>query len=172
MSGLTGTELEFIVFEDTYEEAWESGYRNLTPVNLYNVDYSLRERRASSPCLAHPSRHDRAGMSVESVKASATTANTRSPSFTARSSTSATNTDSTNSGQGDRRQDGYSLTFMAKYDAREGNSCHIHLSLRDELDQAVFSGDGPHGFSPIFQQFLAANWRTRARCRSFSLQRQ
>ena len=40
--GLTGTELEFIVFEDTYEEAWKSGYRNMTPVNLYNVDYSLQ----------------------------------------------------------------------------------------------------------------------------------
>ncbi len=23
-----------------------------------------------------------------------------------------------------------SLTFMAKYDEREGNSCHIHLSVR------------------------------------------
>ena len=29
-------------------------------------------------------------------------------------------------------QDGMSLTFMAKSNEREGNSCHIHLSLRDE----------------------------------------
>ncbi len=27
-------------------------------------------------------------------------------------------------------QEGCSLTFMAKFDEREGNSCHIHLSLR------------------------------------------
>ncbi len=27
-------------------------------------------------------------------------------------------------------QHGKALTFMAKYDEREGNSCHIHLSLR------------------------------------------
>ena len=27
-------------------------------------------------------------------------------------------------------QEGMSLTFMAKYDEREGNSCHIHISLR------------------------------------------
>ena len=52
-------------------------------------------------------------------------------------------------------QEGYSLTFMAKYDAREGNSCHIHLSLRDENDRPVFAGDGPHGFSPVFEHFLA-----------------
>src|ERR1700689_4109799 len=29
--GLTGTELEFIVFDDSYEQAWTSGYRDLTP---------------------------------------------------------------------------------------------------------------------------------------------
>ena len=33
---LAGTELEFIVFRDTYEQAWQSGYRELTPANLYN----------------------------------------------------------------------------------------------------------------------------------------
>src|SRR5262245_7514387 len=37
-TALAGTELEFIAFEDTYEHAWESGYRDLTPVNAYNVD--------------------------------------------------------------------------------------------------------------------------------------
>src|SRR5688572_21738870 len=41
LTALAGTELEFIVFNDTYEQAWESGYRGLTPANQYNVDYSL-----------------------------------------------------------------------------------------------------------------------------------
>ena len=27
-------------------------------------------------------------------------------------------------------QEGMSLTFMPKWDEREGNSCHVHLSLR------------------------------------------
>ena len=36
-----GTELEFIVFKTTYEDAWRCGYRDLDPANLYNVDYSL-----------------------------------------------------------------------------------------------------------------------------------
>jgi glutamine synthetase len=36
-----GTELEFIVFKTSYEDAWKSGYRELDPANLYNVDYSL-----------------------------------------------------------------------------------------------------------------------------------
>src|SRR3954466_6202022 len=37
-----GTELEFCVYRDSYEQAWQRAYRDLTPANLYNVDYSLQ----------------------------------------------------------------------------------------------------------------------------------
>ena len=33
------------------------------------------------------------------------------------------------------------ITFMAKYDEREGNSCHIHLSLRRDGDAPLFAHD-------------------------------
>src|SRR4051794_36723955 len=36
-----GTELEFLLFRDTYEQAWRQDYRDLEPANLYNVDYSI-----------------------------------------------------------------------------------------------------------------------------------
>ena len=52
-------------------------------------------------------------------------------------------------------QEGCSLTFMAKFDEREGNSCHVHLSLRDASDAPVFAGDRAHGFSAVFEHFLA-----------------
>jgi glutamine synthetase len=55
---------------------------------------------------------------------------------------------------------------MAKFDQREGNSCHIHLSLRDADGRAVFAGNGPHGFSPTFEHFLAG---LIARARELSL---
>src|SRR6185436_11895978 len=35
------TELEFMIFRDTYDEAAGKVYRDLTPANLYNVDYSM-----------------------------------------------------------------------------------------------------------------------------------
>ena len=41
LEAFAGTELEFIIFKDTYEEAFEKGYRDLKPANQYNVDYSL-----------------------------------------------------------------------------------------------------------------------------------
>ena len=50
---------------------------------------------------------------------------------------------------------GSALTFMAKFNQREGNSCHVHLSLRDEDGTPVFAGDRPGGVSPLFEHFLA-----------------
>jgi glutamine synthetase len=51
-------------------------------------------------------------------------------------------------------QEGCSITFMPKFNEREGNSCHVHLSLRGHDGTPVFAADG-HGFSPTFESFLA-----------------
>ena len=48
---LAGTELEFIVFDDTFEEAGAKGYRDLTPANQYNVDYSILGTSRVEPLL-------------------------------------------------------------------------------------------------------------------------
>ena len=51
---------------------------------------------------------------------------------------------------------GQSLTFMAKFDEREGNSCHIHLSLRGTDGEVVFADDDRDGGrSELFDRFLA-----------------
>lgn len=156
-TGLAGTELEFIVFSDTYEQAWKSGYRELTPVNLYNVDYSLQGTSRIEPLLGRIRRSmTGAGMAVESVKGEC---NFGQHEIAFLYSTLVDKCDEHGlfklGAKEIAAQEGFSLTFMAKYDAREGNSCHIHLSLRDHDDAAVFEGDRPHGFSPVFEHFLA-----------------
>jgi glutamine synthetase len=156
-SGLTGTELEFIVFNDTYEEEWNSGYRDLSPVNLYNVDYSLQGTSRIEPLLGRIRRSMRgAGMVVESVKGEC---NFGQHEVAFKYNTLVDKCDEHGlfklGAKEIAAQEGFSLTFMAKYDEREGNSCHIHLSLRDEQDRPVFAGDEAHGFSPVFEHFLA-----------------
>src|SRR6478735_10383845 len=47
----SGTELEFIVFDDTYRDAWAKGYRALTPSTDYNVDYNLLASTRMEPLL-------------------------------------------------------------------------------------------------------------------------
>ena len=48
-----------------------------------------------------------------------------------------------------------SLTFMAKFDQREGNSCHIHLSLRTPDGDPVFPSGRGGDFSPTGEHFVA-----------------
>jgi glutamine synthetase len=156
-TGLTGTELEFIVFEDSYEEAWNSGYRDLTPVNQYNVDYSLQGTSRIEPLLGRIRRSMRgAGMEVESVKGEC---NFGQHEIAFKYSTLLDKCDEHGlfklGAKEIAAQEGVSLTFMAKYDQREGNSCHIHLSLRDADNNPVFAGSRAHGFSPVFEHFLA-----------------
>ena len=52
---------------------------------------------------------------------------------------------------------GYALTFMAKPNAAEGNSCHIHLSFRTSDGHAdpVMAGDGAYGLSKTGEQMIA-----------------
>lgn len=47
------------------------------------------------------------------------------------------------------------VTFMPKFDAGEGNGCHVHLSLRDPAGAPAFAGDGPGGRAPLLDAFLA-----------------
>ena len=45
---------------------------------------------------------------------------------------------------------------MAKFDEREGNSCHIHLSLRATDGSPVFAdAAGRHRMSPLFEHAIA-----------------
>ena len=50
---------------------------------------------------------------------------------------------------------------MAKFDEREGNSCHIHISLRGDDGAAVFAdADDELGMSPMFRSFIAGQLAT------------
>ena len=51
-----------------------------------------------------------------------------------------------------------SLTFMAKPNQREGNSCHIHFSLRGADGGSAMLGDGPARLSRTGQQCWPGCW--------------
>src|SRR3954454_25155613 len=64
-----GSELEFILFEDSYEQAWDRGYVGLTPANRYNVDYSILGTTKVEPLLRRiRNAMAGAGMTVEDSK--------------------------------------------------------------------------------------------------------
>lgn len=152
------TELEFIVFDEPYRQAWAAGYRGLTPASDYNIDYAIPASSRMEPLLRDIRKGMvGAGLQFEAVKGEC---NRGQQEIGFRYTEALVTCDNhviyKNGAKEIADQHGKSLTFMAKYDEREGNSCHIHLSLRDADGSAVFAdGDGPHGMSPTFCAFLA-----------------
>jgi glutamine synthetase len=151
-SAAAGTELEFIIFNDTYEDAWRKAYRDLDPVNLYNVDYSMIGTARIEP-LIRRIRNSMMGaeMQVENSKGEC---NFGQHEINFHYSDALTTADShviyKTGAKEIAAQEGYSITFIAKLDEREGNSCHIHLSLAGEDGKNVFAGD-----RQLFDRFIA-----------------
>ena len=150
-SANAGTELEFIVFRDTYEQAWHKGYRDLEPANLYNVDYSLLGTARVEPLIRRiRNSMEAAGMLCEDSKGEC---NFGQHEINFRYADALRTADEHSIYKNGAKEiaalEGMSITFMAKYDEREGNSCHIHFSLADE--------QGPlfHRDRTLFESFLA-----------------
>jgi glutamine synthetase len=163
-TALAGTELEFIAFDTSYEQAYLDHYRDLTPVNQYNVDYSIVGTTRAEPLLRAIRNHMYdAGLDVEGAKGECnfgqheigflyadalTTADNHSVYKTAAKEIAA--------------QQGKAITFMAKYNEREGSSCHIHLSLRGTDGSLVFWDDEAGGRTPLYDHFVAGVLATAA----------
>ena len=158
-----GTELEFMVFDDSYRHAWKEGYRNLTPATDYNVDYAMLGSTRMEPVL----RDIRlgmigAGMYCEGVKGEC---NLGQQEIAFRYDHARVTCDNhtiyKNGAKEIADQHGKALTFMAKFDEREGNSCHIHISLRGDDGSAVFADpNDPNGMSAMFRSFIAGQLAT------------
>jgi len=146
-----GTELEFLVFQDTYEQAWRKNYRNLRPANLYNVDYSLLGTARVEPLIRRiRNSMVAAGMVVENSKGEC---NFGQHEINFRYADALRAADEhviyKNGAKEIAAEEGMAITFMAKFDQREGNSCHIHLSLAD-ADGPLFARE-----PRVFHSFLA-----------------
>lgn len=157
LAAYVGTELEFVVYDDTYEDAWRRGYRDLTPANLYNVDYSLLGTARVEPLLRRIRREmEGAGLYVESAKGEC---NLGQHEIAFRYAEALRTCDNhaiyKNGAKEIAAQEGRSITFMAKPNQREGNSCHVHISVRSLDGEPVMAGDGPYGMSQLGARFVA-----------------
>ena len=163
LAAFIGTELEFMVFDATYRAAWAAGYRGLTKSTDYNVDYAIHASTRMEPLLRDIRLGmDGAGMYCEGVKGEC---NFGQQEIAFRYDDALVTCDNhtiyKNGAKEIADQHGKALTFMAKFDEREGNSCHIHISLRGTDGSAVFADpDEPLGMSAMFRSFIAGQIAT------------
>jgi glutamine synthetase len=163
LRAFVATELEFMVFDDTYRQAWADGYRGLTPASDYNMDYAVQASSRMEPLLRDIRQHMQgAGLRWEASKGEC---NLGQQEIGFRYDEALVTCDNhsiyKNGAKEIADQHGKSLTFMAKYDEREGNSCHIHMSLRATDGSAAFADeDQPLGMSQTFRSFVAGQLAT------------
>jgi len=158
-----GTELEFIVFDDSYRDAWSKGYVGLTPASDYNIDYALLASTRMEPLLRDIRvSMEGAGLYCEGVKGEC---NLGQQEIAFRYEDALTTCDNhsiyKNGAKEIADKHGKALTFMAKFNEKEGNSCHIHISFRGADGSAVFADDDDTlGMSKMFRHFLAGQLKT------------
>ena len=147
---MIGSEIEFYLFRDSYDQLHDKGYRNLLPHSPYMEDYQIVQTTRDEYVVGEIRRGlEAAGIPVEFSKGEAgrgqheiNLSYTRALEMADRNIVYKTAAKEIAAGLG------RSVTFMAKYDfAETGSSCHVHSSLWHLSEGAVRGSafDGGHG---------------------------
>jgi len=147
-----GSELEFYLLKESFEEAHAKHYRDLTPSVPYILDYHILATTYDEPLIRQiRNGMQGAGIPVETSKGEAWPGQQEINFRFAEAVTMADNhTIYKNGAKEIAHLNGCSITFMAKPDHTWiGNSCHIHSSLWRDAENA-FAGE-----SDVFKHYLA-----------------
>jgi len=150
-SANASTELEFMVFRESYESAWHKAYRDLEPANLYNIDYSMIGTARIEPLIRRiRNSMETAEIPVENSKGEC---NYGQHEINFRYADVLRTADQhaiyKNAAKEIAADEGMAISYMAKFNEREGSSCHIHFSLADS-EGMLFDRD-----RATFESFLA-----------------
>ena len=155
LTPMVGSELEFFLLRETYEEAWAQRYDDLTPSVPYILDYHILASTFDEPVLRQiRNGMQAAGMRVETSKGEAWPGqheiNFR---FTDALAMADNHVIYKNGAKEIAHLNGCSITFMAKpFESWIGSSCHIHASLWQNGRNAFARGERE---TPLFRRFLA-----------------
>ncbi len=155
-----GSELEFFLFRDSYEDAADKRYRDLTPISAYNEDYHIFQTTKEEEVMRAIRRGlQGADVPVENSKGEASAGQEE---INVRYADTLTMADRhaiiKNACKEIAWAKGRALTFMAKWSNQAaGNSCHIHQSLAaiDDDRPLFYDPEAEHGMSPLMRRYLA-----------------
>lgn len=160
MSAFMATELEFFLFDQTYDQARESGYRNLKLASGYNEDYHIFQTTKEEEVMrAIRTGLQGAGIPVENSKGEASAGQEE---INVRYADALTMADRhviiKNACKEIAWGKGKAITFLAKWNySAAGSSSHIHQSLwsADGKTSLFFDKDGEHGMSELMKHYIA-----------------
>jgi len=160
LSAMMATELEFYLFEESFEEAQAQGYRGLNLISPYNEDYHIFQTTKEEDVMrAVRNGLYGAGIPVECSKGEAWAGQEEINVKYADALTAADNHVITKNGVKEIAwAQGRAATFMAKWDyTAAGSSSHIHQSLwsKDGKTPAFLDKKGEYGMSATMRHYLA-----------------
>lgn len=168
---MVGSEIEFFLYHDTYDEARARGYRQLRPHSSWAEDYNIQATTRDEVVIGRIRKAlVEAGVPVEFSKGEAGAGQHEiNIAYATAVEMADRNLVYKTAAKEIAAQNDRSITFMAKPDfADVGSSCHVHVSLwnRDGSSSAFHDGDDPWGMSPTAKQFVAGQIAT---ARDFAL---
>ena len=159
MKAYMASELEFFLFDDSYETAHQKGYRNLKTAGYYIEDYHILQTSKEEVYMrALRNGLAGAGIPVENSKGEWGPGQEEINVRYAEALEMADRHAIMKNGAKEIAYNvGKSVSFMAKWDyGMAGNSSHIHQSLWSLDEKPLFRDkDGEHGMSPLMKQYLA-----------------
>lgn len=160
LSAMMASELEFYLFEESFEDAHAQGYRDMTLISPYNEDYHLFQTTKEEDVMrAVRNGLYGAGIPVECSKGEAWAGQEEINVKYADALTAADNHVITKNGVKEIAwAQGRAATFMAKWDYEAaGSSSHVHQSLwsKDGKDARFHDPEGEYGMSDMMRQYLA-----------------
>ncbi len=158
-NAMMATELEFYIFENTYENLRDGGLTALQPISAYNEDYHLFQTTKEEGLMrAVRNGLYGAGIPVENTKGEADSGQHEvNYKYSDALDTADNHVIVKQAVKEIAHAQGKSVTFMAKYDHRKaGSSSHIHQSLWTLDGKPAFADQGDvHGMSATMKHFLA-----------------
>ena len=155
---MMATELEFYVFEQSYEALRDGGVDHLTAISGYNEDYHIFQTTKEEPLMrALRNGLYGAGIWVENTKGEADSGQAEvNVRYSDALDTADTHAIIKLATKEIAHAQGKSVTFMAKYDHRRaGSSAHVHQSLWTNGTPAFRDAADAHGMSATMKHFLA-----------------
>lgn len=156
---MMATELEFYLFENSYEQLRDHGCESLRTVGSYNEDYHIFQTSKEEDLMrAIRNGLYGAGIVVENTKGEAETGQAEvNYKYSDALDTADNHAIIKNGVKEMAHAAGKSVTFMAKYDHRRaGSSAHIHQSLWTRDGKPAFADPSDtHGMSEVMKHFLA-----------------
>jgi len=155
---MMATELEFFLFEHSFDHIRKSGFRDLTPISGYNEDYHILQTTKEESVMRPIRNHlFGAGIPIENSKGEAETGQEEINIRYADALACADHhTIAKNGIKEIAWQHGHAATFMPKWDHRKvGSSSHVHQSLWQNGDPAFFDAHDALGMSELMKHYMA-----------------